>query len=316
MGKVGEEQSMRKALKWIGIVLGGLVGLIVVVVIGLLIYGQVSFKRTLQRPVHEIAADTSPEGVARGEYLVRTVIGCGQCHSPDGEQGALIGMVENINLGPISGVFATPNLTPDKDTGLGAWTDGEIARAIREGLDKDGVELVVMPASQFHHLSDEDVAAIVGYLRSLEPVKNNIPPFQLSALGKGLAAVGLFGPSEVGEPITAPQTAPEPGATDAERGEYLVTLGGCRFCHGENLAGGSVPFSEPGAAPAANLTPAGEVAGWSETNFIETLRTGVNPADHHLDDSMPWKRLGKLTDEDLKALWAYLQSVPAATPKK
>jgi len=307
---------MRKALKWIGIGLGGLVGLSVVVVVGLLIYGQVSFKRTYHRPVSDLAADTSPEGVARGEYLVRTVVGCGSCHSPDGEQGALIGMSRNINFGPISGVFATPNLTPDKDTGLGDWTDGEIARAIREGLDKDGVQLVIMPSSQFHRLSDADVAAIVGYLRSLEPVPNEIPPFQLSALGKALAAVGMFGPSEVGEPITAPQTAPLPGSTDAARGEYLVTLGGCRFCHGENLAGGPVPFSEPGTPPAANLTPAGELAGWSETMFITTLRAGVNPAYHQLNEAMPWKRLSKLTDEDLKALWAYLQTVPAATPKK
>jgi mono/diheme cytochrome c family protein len=307
---------MRKALKWIAIVLGVLVGLIIVAVIGLLIYGQVSFKRTIQRPVQEIAADTSPEGVARGEYLVRVAIGCGDCHSPDGDQGALIGMVENINFGPVAGVFATPNLTPDKETGLGNWTDGEIVRAIREGLDKEGVQLVVMPSSQFHRLSDEDVAAIVGYLRSLEPVHNEIPPFQVNAVGKAMGALGLLGPSELGEPITAPQTAPVPGATDAARGEYLVTLSGCRFCHGENLAGGPIPFSEPGAVPAANLTPTGELAGWSETQFIETLRTGINPADHHLDESMPWPRLSKLTDDDLKALWAYLRTVPAATPKK
>src|ERR1051325_6597388 len=102
---------MRKTLKWIGIVLGGLVGLIVIIVVGLLIYGQVSFKRTYHRPVHELAADTSAEGVARGEYLVRTVIGCGGCHSPEGEQGALIGMSQDIHFGPVSGVFATPNLT-------------------------------------------------------------------------------------------------------------------------------------------------------------------------------------------------------------
>lgn len=307
---------MSKALKWIGMVLGGLVGLIVIVIVGLLIYGQISFKRTYRRPVYAIAADTSPEGVARGEYLVRTVVGCGECHSPDGEQGALIGMVENINFGPVSGVFATPNLTPDKDTGLGDWTDGEIARAIREGLDQEGIELKVMPSSLFYRLSDEDVAAIVGYLRSLEPVANEIPPFQFNAVGKAMAAVGLLGPSELGEPITAPQTAPEPGSTGADRGEYLVTLGGCRFCHGENLAGGPVPFSEPGAVPASNLTPAGELAGWSETIFIETMRFGYTPTDRKLDETMPWKRLSKLTDDDLKAMWAYLQTVPAATSKQ
>jgi len=310
---------MRKILKWIGIVLGGIVGLIVLALVALLIYAQVTFKRTYaDRPLYPITADTSPEGVARGEYLVRTVTGCGGCHAPGGEgvepedrnNGPLIGQSENINFGPIRGVFATPNLTPDAETGLGNWTDSEIARAIREGLDKDGVELVVMPSSVFHVLSESDVAAIVGYLRSLEPVNNEIPPLELNAFGKAAVALQLFGPRELGDPVTTRQEAPPAGTAD--HGGYLVSLAGCRFCHGENLAGGPVPFAEEGTPPAANLTPAGELAGWSEADFIETMRTGVTPSGHTLNDAMPWKQYAEMTDRDLSAIFKYLQTLPRA----
>lgn len=312
---------MRNTLKWIGIVLGGIVGLIVLAIVAILIYSSVTYKRTYAgRPVYGITADTSSEGVERGEYLVMVVIGCGGCHAPGGDDveaadrvnGPLIGYVEDINFGPIRGTFGTPNLTPDDKTGLGNWTDAEIARAIREGLDKDGVELAVMPSYDYHSLSDEDVAAMVGYLRSLEPVNNEIPPLSVNIFGKAALALRLFGPPSLGKPITTRQASPPPGTVEA--GNYLVTFAACRFCHRENLAGGPVPFSEPNSVPAANLTPAGELAAWSEADFIETIRTGVNPAGHALDESMPWMQYAEMTDQDLSAIFKYLQSVPAAQP--
>jgi mono/diheme cytochrome c family protein len=185
---------MRKLLKWIGIVLGSLIGLLVLVVVGLIAYGQLSFKPAhADRPLYSITADTSSEGLARGEYLMESVMGCTQaCHSPEGRP--FVGVVENIDEGPIAVVFAVPNLTPDRETGLGNWTDAEIARAIREGVDRGGVELVVMPSYNYHALSDADVAAMVGYLRNLEPVSNAIPPFQANAIAKVMLALGMFGP--------------------------------------------------------------------------------------------------------------------------
>jgi mono/diheme cytochrome c family protein len=184
---------MRTALKWVGIILGGLAGLLILVAIALLVYGQVSFKRTVSnRPLYPITADTSPEGLARGKYLIEQAMDCtNACHTPENGQ-PLTGTYENINFGPISGVFAVPNLTPDQETGLGSWTDAEIARAIREGLDKYGVELVIMPSYNYHVLSDADIAAIIGYLRSLDPVHNEIPP-QVNAVGKVMSALGMLG---------------------------------------------------------------------------------------------------------------------------
>ena len=312
---------MRRILKWVGIVLGGLIGLLVVVLVSLMIYGSATFKRALpNRPLYPITADTSEAGVARGEYLARTVIGCDGCHSPAPANGEplpadapLIGQFQNITFGPIQAVFATPNLTPDVDTGLGGWTDAEIARAIREGVDKDGVELVIMPSNTYHILSDGDVAAIVGYLRGQEPVHNQVPLFQLNAFGKVALALKLFGPSPLGEPITAPPAGPS--ADPVSQGGYLLRLAGCDFCHGANLAGGPIPFSEPGTMPAANLTPGGELAGWSEADFLVAIHTGVTPSGRVLDKAMPRDDWSQMTDEDLAALFAYLKSVPRATSK-
>lgn len=132
-----EEDRHKKVLKWIGIVLGGLVSLLVVVIIGSLIYRQMSFKRTYaNRPFHPITADTSTKGMVSGKYLAENVMSCDEaCHSQFGQPFA--GGSEAIHEGSISGVFAVPNLTPDQETGLSGWSDAEVARAIREGIDKD-----------------------------------------------------------------------------------------------------------------------------------------------------------------------------------
>jgi mono/diheme cytochrome c family protein len=299
---------MKKLLKWTGIVLGALLGVVVLAAAGLLIYGQLRWKPTLERPLYEITADTSPAGVARGEYLVKSVMACGDCHTskPDGKW--LAGQVAEINGGPIQAVFAAPNLTPDKETGLGNWTDAQIARAIREGVDKDGVGLVVMPSFNFHRLADADVAAIIGYLRSVEPVNNPIPTFTANPVGKTVAALGLLGPSSIGEPIAAAQVAPTPD--DPAYGDYMMTIAGCRDCHGFDYTGGAVPMAEPGTPPAPNLTRTGELIGWSEADFISTLRTGVTPSGHTLHEIMPWKVYGTMTDTDLAAIFRSLQSRP------
>jgi mono/diheme cytochrome c family protein len=299
---------MRKALKWVGILLGGLVGLLILVVAGLLIYGQLNFKRTYDRPVYAIVADNSPEGMARGKYLIEAVMACDSaCHSPEGKP--FVGFSEPINFGPISGIFATPNITPDEDTGIGNWTDGEIARAIREGLDKDGVELVIMPSYNYHALSDADVAAVVGYLRNLEPVHNEVPPFQVNAVGKVMVALQMFGPRSLGEPYTAPMIAPTVGT--AQYGSYLVSLAACRDCHGQELTGGEIPFAEAGTPKAPNLTLAGNLAAWSEADFLLALRNGLTPDGRMLDPEwMPWPDYGQMTDEDLIAIFKYLQTLP------
>lgn len=300
---------MKRVLKWVGIVILGLLALLVLVFAGAAIYANAAFKaQQADRPLYPITADTSPEGIARGKYLMEEAMMCTEaCHTP--ENGTpLSGYVEEINDGPIQAVFAVPNLTPH-ETGLASWSDAEIARAIREGVDKDGVELMIMPSYTFTALTDQDVAAIIGYLRGLEPVEKEIPPLQVNLLGKIFSALGMFGQDPVQPPITEPRPAAQPGTP--AYGEYMVMLGGCKDCHGLNLAGGPLPFAEPGDPPAANLTPGGELVGWTVDDFIKAVREGVKPSGTQLSEAMPRYRT---TDEDLADIFAYLKTLPAAQP--
>lgn len=302
---------MKKVLKWIAIVLGVLLGLVVLVVAGLAIYANLQFKPTLSgRSLYNITADTSPAGIERGKYLMEEAMLCAEaCHNPEGGP-TLSGQFEEISMGPISGVIAMPNLTPDQETGLGGWSDAEIARAIREGVDKDGVGLILMPAYNYNALSDSDVAAIIGYLRNLEPANNPVPPFQLNVVGKIMLAMGAFGQKAVQEPITTAQNVPEAGSV--AYGEYMVNLGACSDCHRANLAGGALPFAEPGSPLSANLTPAGELVGWSVDDFIKAVREGVKPSGTSLAEDMPRYQM---TDEDLSAIFEYLKTIPPAQPE-
>lgn len=297
---------LRIIFKWFGILLAGIVILAVLAAAVLLLYGSLQYKPTqVDRPLYPITADTSAEGLARGEYLLSAVMGCTEaCHSEGGQPFA--GYVENINEGPISAVFAVPNLTPEDQTGIGSWSDAAIARAIREGYDQENVKLAIMPSQQYSVLSDTDVAAIVGYLRNLDPVENEIPPFQVNAIGKVLMALGMMGPVSSVPPIESPQQAPAPGSL--EYGEYLASLGSCRDCHGPDLSGMPGQF---GMLTGPNLTPGGPLASWSEADFVTLMRSGTTPSGREIADDMPWQAYGKMTDEDLLVIFKYLQNLPA-----
>lgn len=298
---------MSKWVKRALIGLGVLVGVLLLALGALIGYGAVAYGRTHERDLYPITADTSPEGLARGEYLVENVVACSGCHS-EKLGGGLIGKSEEVALGPLRMTLVYPNLTPDEETGLGAWTDAEIARAIREGLDREGRELYIMPSQHLRVLSDADVSAVVGYLRSLEPVRHALPPLSANALAKPALAMHLLVPGAVGEPITEAQVAPEPGTV--AYGEYLVRLGLCRDCHGQTLQGGKIPA--PDALYAPNLTSTGNPGGWTEEQFVKTLRFGVTPEGRQLDpEQMHWPLYGQMSDDDLGMILQYLQSLPS-----
>lgn len=301
---------MKMLFKWTGIVLGGLLAVLVLGLGGLAMYGNQAFKPLqADRPLYPISADTSPEGLARGKYLMEQAMNCtGACHTP--EKGPVLsGAVEEISQGPVWALFAVPNLT-SHETGLGSWTDAEIARAIREGVGKDNRALMIMPSYNYNALSDSDVAAVIGYLRSLEPVDNPIPEIQANWLAKALNGLGMMGQSPLQAPITMAITAPQAGTM--EYGGYMLKVGACSDCHGADYGGGEIPFAEPGTPPAANLTPGGELVGWTVDDFIHAVRDGVKPSGKGLSEHMP--RYGS-TDEDLAAIFAYLKTLPAVQPK-
>lgn len=293
---------IRKILKWIGIMLGSLVGLIVLTFVTLYIIGGAKWNRirwNYDVPVETIIVPTDQASIARGEHIA-TIHMCGYCHTD-----TLSGQSETVP-GMITLTF--PNLTTGRG-GVGVThSDEDWARAIRHGVGYDGRGLIIMPARYFYYLSDEDMGALIAYLKGLPPVDNEMPPLNLGPLGRVMLALGEA-PFNLPDAIVIDHNSPrpvtpQPGVTK-EYGQYLTHV--CTQCHGENFNGQAM--EREGLVP--NLTPGGEVAFWSEEKFIATLRTGVTPGGHQLNEYMPWKYVGQMTDDELKAVWLYLQSLPA-----
>lgn len=292
-----------RILKIIGIGLAGLI-LLVIVVVGVL--HLVGSRRLAAGPAVQVRMIGIPSGeaaLARGEYLANVTSGCTNCHGPN-----LSGKIF-VNEPPI-GLIPAPNLTSGQG-GIGAaYTDEDWLRALRHGIGGDGRVLGTMPSHWFARMSDEDMAALVAYVKSVPPVDNVLPPRNITFPGTIIFGVldyanlpvNLIDHSAV-QAATSPVEEPT-----AAYGEYVATIGLCGECHGEKLAG---RIDETGPPPGPNLTPAGNLASWTEADFFAAIRNGVTPEGHNLEpEEMPWPYYGNMNDTQLKALWAYLQSLP------
>lgn len=293
---------MKRVFKWIGIGLVGLVVTLLVVVIGLSISASSRLKKSYDIAVASIPIPTETTAVAAGEHLAS--IHCMGCHGEN-----LAGTV--VFEDPVLAYIPSRNLTSGQN-GIGAvYTNEDWIRAIQHGVGLDQRPLVVMPASEFHYLSDTDLGNLIAYLRTVPPVDSDLGKVETTFIGRTLIAAGAFGDIINVETIdhTHRPVAAAPGIT-AEYGEYLVNTSGCRICHGAELAGGKDP--NPEAPPGPNLTPGGELIGWSEADFVRALREGRTPTGRQLQaEFMPWMELRNFTDEELQALWLYLQAQPA-----
>jgi mono/diheme cytochrome c family protein len=250
-------------------------------------------------PVANVTVAGTPEQTARGQYLVSAFPGCAGCHAtdPTAERPVLDGKLDE-DLAALATLYI-PNLTPGGR--LSRWSDGEIMRAIREGIDKDGRALMLMPSVDYQHLSDADAQAIVAYLRSQPAVPGDTPPPSLTLLGTALVGTGMF--PLANQPPVQTVTAPTRGPT-IEYGSHLAQTSGCATCHGPRLDGADIEPGPP-AGPSLRL-----VKGWTEDQFIRTMREGVSPAGRQLANTMPWRQYGRGTDDDLRALYVYLRSLP------
>ncbi|MGE5264939.1 MAG: c-type cytochrome [Acidobacteriota bacterium] len=322
--------------KWLRRILKGLailVGVLVVLVIGLVGYVQIFADRPLERPVRQMAAPKDAQTVARGEFLYKSSNLCWGCHGAEGsyradEPQAGGRKFDLSNVGPGFGVFYASNVTPDVETGIGAWSDSELVRAIREGVDRRGhLILPVMPYQFAHGMSDEDALALVAYMRSLPPVPHVVPPNEPTFAYRALGALGIMKPETS---LSTSVVAPPKGVT-AEYGEYLAwRTSGCAECHmprnmntGEldftrPLAGALAPITEEGiSASASNLTPdaATGIGQWTEEQFMTAMRTGQRPDGTVMLPFMPWPSYSRWTDDDLKAVWRYLRTLPKVDHK-
>jgi cytochrome c553 len=291
-----------RLLKWIGIVL--LVVVLIVVLAGavLINMGNNKFNGQVSVPVESITVPTDEASLARGEHLAHSVSPCVGCH------GENLGGGEFINE-PSFAVIYAPNLTPGQGGAGATYTDEDWVRAIRHGVAKDGRALFAMPSRLFYHMSDADLGALIAYLKTIPPVDNQVPPRTVSTIPvKLLLGAGMLPlqPDMIDHDAPRP-AAPEPGVT-TEYGQYLTTIAGCMECHGDNLAGAP----DPNAPQGPNLTPGGPLAAWTEDDFITAIRTGVRPGGVPMDPiEMPWPEYMGMTDDELKAIWMFLQSQPA-----
>ena len=273
------------------------------------------------RPLTNRVFERTPERLARGRYIVEHEAACVDCHSPhdwskhdapitSGMEGAGQDM---SGLKGLPGYVVAPNLAPDPETGSGTWSDDALARAIREGIGHDGRALFpMMPYENYRHMPDEDLASVVVFLRSLPPVRNPLPNTEIIFPVKYLIR-------SVPEPITEPVTPPDI-SDPVKRGRVTSSpMAGCRDCHtpmekGEplpnmDLSGGQIFEGPWGKVASANLTPdPSGIPYYDEVLFLQAIRTGYVKA-RPLNQIMPWRHYGGMTDEDLKAIFAYLKTV-------
>jgi mono/diheme cytochrome c family protein len=249
-------------------------------------------------PVTDLKVQATTDQIARGQHLASSL--CVGCHSVNDSLPLSGGRDVGADLPVPLGSFYSINLTPAGP--LKDWSDGEILRVLREGVDRDGHPLVVMSANGVRYLSDDDKQAIIAYLRSQPSVVNVTPnpPDQPSFLAAVMVGAGIV----KFQPAVAGVVAAIPEAATPAYGKYVVDYEDCRLCHGEDLTGGTNPNFPKGP----NLRV---VLGWTQDQLVATLRTGKDPGGHMLSDVMPWKDFARLDDVELGAVYAYLKSLPA-----
>ena len=285
----------------------------------LLVFGTTAFavavvareNRTFSAPYPEIHASNDPAVIARGEYLVRGPAHCVACHEDDLRGGLRFDL-------PVGAIYSR-NITPDEATGIGRYSDRELARVLRYGVHPDG--RAVLPFMPFADLADDDLTAVISYLRSRPAISNRVPDHEFNIVGRIAKAFVL----EPKGPTATPRAHVEPTPT-AEYGAYIAnTVANCGGCHtrrnmrtgaaiGVAFAGGTTIESHrvPGQTfLTPNLTPdpkTGHLSAWSEEVFVARFKNAVPTAS-----PMPWGEFRNLTENDLRALYRYLRSLPPAT---
>lgn len=284
-------------LKWPSVILAGLLTLVLAAVTVATGLGMTKIYARGGTPPQDLKVAGTPEQLQRGQHLATTF--CVSCHSPN-DQLPLIGGVDMGKEIPIPvGSFVSMNLTPGGP--LKDWTDGEILRVLRQGVDRNGNKLLYMNLINVRYMSDDDLQSIIAFLRS-EPAVDHptqYPPDQVTLLGVLITGLGLLPSSNA--TVTGPIIAP-PAAATAEYGKYVLSYQDCRGCHGANLTGGTSAIGPKG--PSLRV-----VKGWTQAQFLTTLRTGVDPTGHQLQPPMPWKDIGKMDDTELGAVYQYLISL-------
>lgn len=295
---------MKKGLKWIGIFSGSLAGLLIITIGILYVRGNFLIQKTYNISVDPITIPVDAASIEKGKHL--TSVLCMECH------GANFSGLKSWFRSDALGSIDSANLTSGQGgIGIEYQSVEDYMRAIRHGVDPEGKPIYMPAVLALNHLSDEDLGAIIAYLKLLPPVDQITQGHQqLSSLAVILIGAGRFTmPAELVDHNNQHPAAP-PAGVNPEYGQYLVEISHCKECHGVDLSGGRHP--DPSLTMIGpNLTPGGDLASWTEQDFLNALRTGVTPSGRYLSPLMPWPYIGQMTDGELQAIWLYLQSLPA-----
>jgi mono/diheme cytochrome c family protein len=309
---------MKKIIKGTLVVLAMLIGIMAV----FLIYVQMTYRQKYTVQMEEkdaIRASQDSAVIARGRYLAMGPAHCIVCHTPKemhdkvekGEEVPLIGGYEWVM--PV-GVVRSPNITPDPETGIGNRTDEDLVRMLRYGVSHQGE--VGLPFMEFQNVSNEDLRAMISYLRAQKPVRNVVPPSELNLMGKAVIRFMIKPEGPQGVPPVTLQAD-----TTAQYGKYLAhDVANCHACHtdrdmttgafiGVHFAGGPAMEEEGVTFTPPNLTPhptTGHITQWTEQAFINRFRGGRV----YKESPMPWGPYSTMSDNDLKAIYRYLRSLP------
>lgn len=243
-----------------------------------------------------LTIDRSAESVERGRHLARIYL-CHDCHGED------LGGRVFADI-PLTAYLPAGNLTRGRGGAAARYATEDWVRAVLHGVRPDGRPLVFMPSHQMQRMSDTDLAAIVAFIEQVPAIDREWPPAVVKLGGRVLmvATTQTVLPAELID-HDGPRHAPPAEAATVAYGEHLATATGCRACHRSDLSGGAGP--PPGGS---NLTPGGDMKGWTEADFVRAMRSGRRPDGSAIAASMP-RDFGSLTDTELRALWLYLQAV-------
>ena len=291
---------MKRVLKWLGIMAGGIV--ILIVVAAAAVYGLSSraMSRTYAIAPAALTVPAESASIARGRHVAVAISQCANCH---GDNLAGKKFVDDAAMGTL---YAS-NLTRGKGGIGGVYTDADYVRAIRHGIGRDQRPLLAMPSASFFAMNDADLAAVIAYVKSMPAVDAVLPEKGVGPLARALYLATDFPLIEAEViPHGEPRPAPVPGGVTSEYGNYLTTIGGCKGCHLPDLNGG-VPVEKN--IFSSNLTPTG-LGKWSDADFRKAMREGIRPDGRVLSAVMPWPYMRQMTDDELGAIWLYLRSLP------
>ncbi len=301
---------MKKAVKFLAVFAG--------LPAAFLLYVQLTYRQTFEAPATGLKASTDSALIARGKYLVMGPAHCWTCHAENPAEVDLRQELPAMRGGytlPLPGIgnIRVPNITPDRKTGIGRYTDEELARTLRYNVTPQGHALV--PFMTYNAMTDDDIVAVISYLRAAKPVENHVPAHDLTLLGKALMRF-VIRPNLSGSHEAFAAAEPD---TTAGYGKYLAySVANCNGCHtergmsgeyiGKPFAGGNKKDVQTATFVVPNLTPdseTGRIYHWSQQAFINRFRAGKMYPEEH----MPWTAYQHMSDNDLKAIYNFLRTL-------